>query len=317
MNFRASQPATLVAIVLASFTHMPASHAVLATPGVSVTTEASYQSLSSGPATSTGGNPGTALSTSRVGPGGGGIGDLGLPGHPSVQSHDEAIAEGRALLPGTVGSYSHAGGFSPSTAPPGGVSAKTTARQATQWMATSSDPNVTTVGIDVLAFFDGTLLTGDFAGVGAGDLVARVDASLHADTAAGDLYDFVATAALDDVTGFSASANWSGDFTSSVNATGSVRQSTVDFQEFIDDAFFVNVNEVFSWEVVLETSGFAAGPFELWAIADFFNTGGFDLSVDTPGVSLEQVGVIPIPAALPLFATACALFGAAHRRRAG
>lgn len=269
--------------------------------GVSVTTFAEYRGASSGPATQIAGNPGTVNSTSQAGPGGGGIGTIGVSPQTPVDTFDEAIARGRAALPGTLGSYSHAGGFSPGFgAGAGPVSATTSSQSLTHWVATSIDPSVTTVAIDVLAFFDGTMATGDFAGVGPGDLSARVDAQLSAFTDGGSLYDLALNAALDGSTGLTASAGWAGSVTSGINTFGNVRQATIDYTEFFEDAFVVNIGEVFAWDVMLDTSAFATGPFELWAISDFFNTGGFDLSVNTAGITLIQVsGGSPPPVPEP------------------
>ncbi len=286
----------------------PAS-AALAPQGVSVTTTSTYLSASSGPLTSTASNPGSVNSQSNAGPGGSAGPGFALPGQPAMPVLDESVARGRASLPGTIGSYSHAGGFSPSG--PGTLTADATSRAVTHWVATSNDPAITEVGIDVLAFFDGSLLTARFAGIGAGDLVAGVTAGLNAATASGSIYGFSATASLDSILGLDASANWAGDFTNGSNS--SVFQSTVNYSVFIDDAFMVPVNETFSWEVLMSTSAYAVGPFELWAIADFFNTASADLSVDTAGVTLSQVPV-PLPPALILLAPALGLLAGRYRR---
>ncbi|MEQ9059932.1 MAG: hypothetical protein RLW61_11005 [Gammaproteobacteria bacterium] len=308
--------ATIIAAAALCWTGTAPAAVAAATPGVAATVEAHYQGLSSGPTSASAGNPGSVAPEAVAGPGGGSsVLSLQQPGQPEVLVYDEAIARARANLPGTIGSYSHAGGYTPSFDPPSAVTATAQARTLTQWVVTSSDPNVTSVGIDVLAFFDGTLLTYDAAGVAPGDLTASITAAMRADTLSGQLYGFEAEATLDSELGLSASANWSGDFLSGSSGFGSVRQSTVDYDAFFDDAFVVNVGETFSWEVVLDTAAYAAGPFELWAVADFYNTAGFELSVDTPGVTLSQV-VVPVPPALPLLAGATGLLALRRRRAA-
>jgi len=286
---------------------------MLPAQGVEVTTEASYNGANTGPSTVTDSNPGTALSTSRAGPGGPGIGNQGVAPQATLATFDEAIATGRALLPGTVGSYSHAGGFNPGFGPgPNGVSATASATQITHWMASSDDPAQTTVDIDVAAFFDGTLLTSNFC-CGA-SLYANVRAELNAYDATGaSIYNFIATAEMNDATGFSSSANWSGDFVSSYDPNSANNQATVNYFEYFDDVFTVQVGEVFAWESTLSTEAFAEGAFELFAVADFLNTGDATPEVNTAGAMLVQVPV-PLPASLPLIVVALGgLFRMRHK----
>ena len=256
--------------------------------------------------------PGSVFSTAQSGPGGSAIGFLG-----SEDSFDESIATARASLPGPIGSYSHAGGFSPSfmTPPSGPLTAEATARTVTHWLVTASDPSITTVGIDVFAFYDGTLVTGDFAGVAPNGLIAAVETQLNAFDANGQIYGFQLNAQLEDSAGLSASSGWVGSFTNSSSEFGSVKTATVNYSDFFNDAFTVNIGDTFAWESILATSGFATAAFELWAIADFFNTGGFELSVNTPGVQLVQVNAVPLPAGLSLLLSALGITPLCRRHR--
>lgn len=288
-------------LCLSVLQHADAAVAIVPSQGVNVTTRAEYRGIVDGPQTLIAGNPGSVDINSSAGPGGGGIGSLSVAPQNSVDTFDAAIARGRASLPGTIGSYSHAGGFSPSFGTgTGPVTASADTSSLTRWMATSTDPNITSVAIDVLVFFDGTLLTADFAGAGPGQLFSSVNTRLSSFSANGGLYDLNLSAQLDSAGGLTADSGWSGDFEFGSSQSGNVNQATLNYNQFFNDAFVVNIGEAFSWEVVLNTNAYAEGPFELWAIADFFNTGGFALSVNTPGITLAQVPV-PLPLSLPLF----------------
>lgn len=292
-----------------------AAYAVLPAAGVEVTVEATYQNDAAGPNTAAAGDPGSVDLTATAGPGGFGIGDQGVAGQTALTTFDEANGRARASLPGTVGSYSHAGGFNPGfmPGPTSDVTASAEARAVTHWQVVSTDPAITSVGVNVAAFYDGSLLTSDFANVPAGAMSASVLAGLNAVDANGNtFYSFEADATVQNGIGLTASANWVGDFI--VGSNGSNDQATVDYFEVFSDAFFVNVGDVFAWESILYTSAAVPGPFELFAIADFFNTGEGTLSVDTPGVTLVQVSAVPLPAALPLMMLALAGIARLGRR---
>ena len=174
--------------------------AALPSEGVEASASTRYNSAVDGPVTATGGNPGAANVTSSAGPGGPAIGTI-----LGEDTLNESSARARASLPGTIGSYSHAGGFSPGFAPPAGsLDARASARTVTHWKAVATSSSATTVGIDVFAFFDGALVTGRYAGIGAGDLTAAVDAQMHAFDASGQLYDFHESGTLDHTAPFAA-----------------------------------------------------------------------------------------------------------------
>ncbi|MCB1890191.1 MAG: hypothetical protein KDH20_21480 [Rhodocyclaceae bacterium] len=235
---------------------------------------------------STDGIPGSALATAAVGPGGSAF---SLPVIGPV--NDESSATARALVPGTVGSRSIAGGFSPSAGPGGATEASSFARQVTDWQVVSNDASVTTADIDVLAFFDGTLATLDFAGA---PMSASVHAEMNVYSAAGMMNVFTADATLSDPLGLSGSANWIGDFSYSAPSFAA-QVATVNYNDFFEDAFTVTVGETFAWEVILSTTATVAGPFEILAGADFLNTGSGGLSVNSPGLTLVQVSAVPEP----------------------
>ena len=257
--------------------------------GVSTSTTAAYAGVQAVPDADAAGNPGVANSASIVGPGGG---TFTIPVLGTMS--DESIGMARSSLPGSVGSLSSAGGFSPSFGPGGATAATSFARSVTHWQALSADPSVTTAAIDVLSAFGGTLATVDFAGA---SMNASVHAELNVITASGVTNVFVADAILrdpplpSDPSGLTATGPWASSFVAA-STSPTVNVHTVQYAEFFDDAFTVNVGETFAWEVVLSTAAVVDGPFELHAIADFLNTGSGDLSVNTPGIMLA---VVPEP----------------------
>jgi hypothetical protein len=278
----------LAAMSAALFCLPLAAQAQIALPaeGVSTGATAAYFGVLAPPDADTAGNPGAVVSTAAVGPGGPTF-DIPVLGTLS----DESVGMARSLLPGTVGSLSSAGGFSPGFGPGGVTGATSFARSVTHWQAFSADPSVTTVAIDILSFFDGVLATVDFAGA---NMSASVRAELNVITTGGSSNVFSADAMLSAAGGLVASGPWAGSF---VMQPGSPAVSvvTVNYAEFFDDAFTVNVGEVFAWEVLLSTAATVDGPFELHAVADFFNTGAGDLSVNTPGITLAPVTAVPEP----------------------
>jgi hypothetical protein len=261
---------------------------VLPAEGVSTGATAAYFGVIAAPDVDAAGNPGAVVSTAAAGPGGPTF-DIPVLGTLT----DESLGMARSLLPGTVGSLSSAGGFSPGFGPGGATGATSFARSVTHWQAFSADPAVTTVAIDVLSFFDGVLATVDFAGA---SMSASVHAELNVITTGGLTNVFSADAMLSDPGGLVASGPWAASFVAQPG-TSAVNVVTLNYAEFFDDAFTVNVGEVFAWEVLLSTAAALDGPFETHAVADFFNTGAGDLSVNTPGITLVPVTAVPEPAA--------------------
>ncbi|MCP5269708.1 MAG: hypothetical protein H6932_00570 [Burkholderiaceae bacterium] len=278
--------ATLAIPIALGVTTAPvaAQTATLPPVGIETSASASYDGVV-GSMTDSAGNPGSASSSVNVGPGGPGL-NLFFYG-PVL---DASLADARAGLPGTIGSRALAGGFNPSFGPGGSTDAFATARTVTHWVASSNDPALGSVPIDVLAFFDGVLVTADFAGA---SFSATARAEMAVWTAGGRSVVFAGEGTLNSSGALSATGEWIGEFTLGSNASGSVRFAELDYTEFFADAFVVNVNVPFAWEVILTTQAAVPGPFELHAIADFFNTGSTDLSVDTQGVMLTQIGVVP------------------------
>lgn len=261
---------------------------ILPADGVETGATASYTGVVAPPDSDVGGNPGSVISSAAAGPGGTTfnipvLGDL----------TDESVGHARSLLPGSVGSYSSAGGYSPGFggAVGGPTVATSFARSVTHWQAFNSNPNASTVDIDVLSFFDGVMATVDYAGA---PMNASVRAELNVITSSGVVNVFAADARLSDPGGLVASSVWASSFAVEF-ASPNINVVSVRYSEFFEDAFTVNVGETFAWEVLLSTEAFVEGPYEIHAVADFLNTGSGGLSVNTPGASLVQISAVPEP----------------------
>ena len=289
-------------------------NAAMALPAVGVTgvVTAHYETVNNSPPASTAGSPGSVNPVAAAGPGAGNLGGI----------TDEALAEARAVLPGTVGAYAQACCFSPSFPPPavGSVGAIATASQVTHWEVRSGPTGPATADVDVLAFLDGFLQTADFAGVpAAGLLHSSISMTMGYDIGAGLVNVFSANATLDDVAGLSTNgtATWTASF-SAVNIPDTVKTSTMNYSEFFGNAFTIPTNTIFAWVVELEADAYIDGPFELVAVSDFLNTGDFDLTTDDPNVTIHNVtptSAIPLPGSGFAMAGGLALAGAVFARR--
>lgn len=299
-----------------------ASHAGISTipgPSVESTAEADYQGL--GPGLIVDASPGVAggpplfsnaRSLQSV------SGDVSGDGI----AFDDADARARANLPGTLGAYARAGGFSPSTGPGSGTSATATARVVTNWRVNSADP---TAPIDVAAFYDGFLYVSRNGGLGSSpnDVVARVDVELSYITPTSSTVVFAAggnlslqtetlTTSFSALDG-SADTEWVDSWENDpLFLNGFDFKYDLDYFEFFEDLFDVATNEDFAFESkITVTADNDIGPFEIFATSDFFNTGDTDLTVNTPGATLLSLNPVPEPSALTLLA----LGGVAVMRR--
>ena len=274
----------------------------LTPPGSEVSAVAQYQTAVNGPQLASAGQPGNVTSTATAGPGGGVF--AVAEGVPLI---DGAEAIARSNLPGTIGSYSQAGGFSPRFAPGAttNVRAESEVRQTTHWIASTSDPTITTAQIDLAAFYDGSLFVASYGGASqTGQVYAGVHASMSTNSSLGSVTWFDADARLDRFGGLSATSNWASSFTNATVSPSSVTYRTTNYFEVFPNLITVPTNELWSFESVLGTDAFIHGPFENWAVSDFLASGDFDLVISTPGVILTQVTAVPLPGSLWLFCVA-------------
>ena len=282
--------------------------AAIVPSGVALEVIANYEGITSGPIVLSQPAPGSVNHQVFAGPGGTGM----------YGTTDEASAHARALVPGTVGSYSQACCFSPGFGggTPASVSAQAKASQVTHWQAQSSS-GATSVDIDVLAFIDGSLKTIDFAGASIGDVYSTVSFTMGYDIGAGVQNVFDVSATLDVVSGLAANGDWSSSFVTSAIPGGA--SAAVNYNNFYANAFSVQVNTPFAWVVEIETTAFITGPYELGSVADFLNTGGVGLSTDDNGATLQNItpnAVVPVPMPLALLGSAVGVL-AIIRRKSG
>jgi hypothetical protein len=287
--------------------------AALPAEGITLETYGRYRAADDGPYQTFIPGGGSTTLRSQAGPG-------PFPSTTQIAFVEGAIAEARSSLPGTFGTYANAGGYSPSFAPPApeGLEARAHSSQVSWWQVRSNNPAVTSVAVNVLAFYDGTLYTGDFAGVTqAGRLYATVDTRLAAETAAGALYELALTARLDDVGGLSASPAWAGSWASQTVGSGfSEKRFAVQYTDYFANAFVVPVNTTFAWISELTSEAVAPGPFELFAQSNFLSTGSFTLSISSPDAELTLL-TLPAPVPEPgQFALLAAGLGCLVARRA-
>ena len=281
-------------------------------PGSEISSYAQYQTAVDGPRLGSAGQPGSVTTTAAAGPGG-----TAFPVDEGVTIIDGAEAIARSNLPGTIGSYSHAGGFSPGFAAGAtrNVRAESEVRQTTHWIASTADPNITTAQINLAAFYDGSLFAASYGGANqAGQVYAGVHASMSTNSSLGNVTWFDADARLDRFGGLGASANWLASFANATVSPSSVSYVTTNYFDVFPNLITVPTNEVWSFESVLGSDAFVHGPFENWAVSDFLASGDFDLEISTPGVTLTQLTAVPLPGSFWLFGVAG--LGLAARARA-
>ncbi|MGE0383216.1 MAG: hypothetical protein AB7Q97_00700 [Gammaproteobacteria bacterium] len=292
--------------------------AVEAAPLSNVTAGASYGSASDGPDSHVHGDPGSATAGADAGPGG-----YAFTVDEGVDLYDGASARARsslvsALKQSSVGSYSHAGGYSPGFAPPlNRVEANSTATLNLSFIV-HAPAEITQAQLTLELGLDGSLLAASYGGASQpGQVYAGVAMSVDTQSSLGNVNWFDASAELDRFGGLTTSGPWAAAFANATSSPFAVSYVTADYnQEFID-LVTVPTNEVFTYVATLSTWAYVHGPFENWAVSDFFNTGTFDLTVTTPGLVLERLpAAVPLPPAFMLLAAPLAALGA-RRRHAG
>jgi hypothetical protein len=279
-------------------------------PTVEATADAHYQSVTTGPD-----------SESQIGVAGGpsisaearslqAVDGIAFP--PDIYAWDDSDGRARASLPGTLGAYARAGGFSPGFGTLGaGTFATATARKVTNWEVAGPAGGTTPIDVDVA--LDGLLYADEYAGIPSGPVAAEVSLQINLITAENTINLLQASGRVDlfNGAGFSgyfsslddgSSFPWFGSFVPA-GPYGLLYQ--VDYSEAFEDLFVVNNNETFAFETILTTTADNQwGPFEVFATSDFFNTGDVQLSVDTPGAALVNHNPIPEPSA-----ATCTLIG--------
>ena len=293
-----------------------ATHAAVATVAT-VSASAQYQSDSSGTQVLHHDDPGAATTNASAGPG-----DSAGTVNPGVDVFDGAIARARSeidtsLATSSIGVYSHAGGYSPGfAAPPSTVGASSLVHWSLSFIVHSL-PEITTAQLNAEFGIDGSLLAASFGGASqVGQVYSSVGAQLSTVSSLGATTWVDATATLDRFGGLSVSGPWASGFTNLTTGGSSVAYAEALYHETYVGLITVPTNEVFQYEIELNSEAFAHGAFENWAVTDFFNTATFDLSVVGPGLSLERLpSAVPLPAPFALLLLPLTLLGAAGLKR--
>ncbi|MBK6660701.1 MAG: hypothetical protein IPG43_22375 [Proteobacteria bacterium] len=306
-------------IVLAILASGGVAHAATISIHPEVTAEAVYQGLSAGPISAVHGDPGAASVEAHAGP----DEEAGILG-TDTQVYDGAIAKARSQLDSSlstssVGTYAHAGGYSPGFAsPPDEVHAVASVRWVLRFMV-NAPSDVTTAQLNAELDVDGTLLAAAYGGSRTpDDLWASVSARATTISSLGTVDWIDASAKLDWTGQLVETGDWAGAFVYHAPPLFHRDQvATVNQHQNLPGLITVPTNEVFEYVVEMTSQAYAVGAYENWAVSDFFNTAAFDLSVATPGLTLARIptpAVVPLPAAWLLFAGAAIALGARRRR---
>ncbi len=294
--------------------------AVVPGPGVATSAEANYEGLGPGldqdSAAGVAGGPAISASSRSFESL---TGDVAAGTDVEGIAFNDADARARASLPGTLGAYARAGGFSPGHGPGNGAFATATSRITTNWEVTGPASGQTP--IDVAAFYDGFLYVSTNSSVpplAQGEVLAAVAVELNVVTASGSTSVFAAGGTLklnalgnpnnqNLATSFSTAdgapaTDWENSWTEqSVFINGNDLLFELDYFEAFDDLFMVDNNELWAFEsVITVTADNQVGVFELFATSDFFSSGDVALSVDTPGATLVSRNPVPEPATVLL-----------------
>jgi len=187
------------------------------------------------------------------------------------------------------------------------LSASSTARQVSQWLAMSDSlaPG-TVVTVDVLLQVEGTLQAAPGNVVPAGPLVAgdvfalvAEKLSLFREGAPGTLLH-KGGGTLDAVAGLTETGGWSFSL-----LPGSPPTAAIDEVIVLEDLFTVTIGETFALNLSLRTDALALDPLDRFALADFFQDGrGVSLSLASDADARFALRVVPERAAVPGPATA-------------
>jgi hypothetical protein len=294
-----------------------AAQAAAVATSATVTATATYQADTSGVQTQFHGDPGAASVSANAGPGASAF-TLDQGG----EVFDGAIARARSeldssLQASSVGVYSHAGGYSPGFAsPPNGVEASSSVRWMLNFIVHSL-PEITTAQLNAELGIDGSLVAAAFGGAsGVGQVYASVGVRLGTISSLGTDTWIDASATLDRFGGLSVSGPWASGFNLMTPPGSSAAYAEALYNETYIGLVTVPTNEVFTYEIELNSEAFVHGAFENWAVADFFNTATFDLSVSTPGLSLERLpAAVPLPAPVGMLLVSIAVLGIRGARR--
>lgn len=301
--------------------------AAVPAPGVATSADATYEGVGPGldmdSTTGSASGPAISVESRSYEPV---FGDIAAGTDVEGIAFDDADARARAALPGTIGAYARAGGFSPGHGTTDGAFATATTRVTTNW--TVNGPTGGQTPIDVAAFYDGFLYVSSNSSpppVSAGEIVASVNVEMNYVTDAGATSVFAAGGTLKlNAAGNPSNQNltttfntldgapateWENSWTQqSIYINGVDVFFELDYVETFDDLFMVDNNELWAFESVISvTADNQVGVFEIFATSDFFNSGDVDLSVDTPGVTLVGLNPIPEPATGLLVAAALLL----------
>ena len=306
----------LLAAAVALCVGTTAQAAAVAT-SATVTASATYQADASGKHTQFHADPGEASVRANAGPG-----DSAFTLDPGTEVFDGAIARARSALDSSlndssVGVYSHAGGYSPGFAsPPDFVEASSSVRWTLSFIVHSL-PEITTAQLNAELGVDGSLVAAAFGGAhSVGDVYASVGVRLGTVSSLGANTWIDASATLDRFGGLTVTGPWASGFSLLTPVGSSAAYAEALYNETYIGLVTVPTNEVFTYEIELNSDAFVLGPFENWAVADFFNTATFDLSVSTPGLSLERVpSAVPLPAPVGMLLVCVALLGTRGARR--
>jgi hypothetical protein len=234
---------------------------------------------------------------------------------------DQARAEARASsLPGTIGSYSHAG---VSSGLPGLTTASSTAQRVTYHRAISADPSVTHASIDFTVSYHGSLFVAESGNAdGFASVSAALLASIATSTTPTIVFNANATLFKTGLTfGFvpSGTPMWRASFVEMTSPPAVHEERYFEMMAYTEsfmNAFTVPIGDTYAIDFRLATEARTPDAVNAWAIADFLASGGFEMSTSTPGVTLVALSApVPWPAPIWLWLAGGACLALSRRRR--
>ncbi len=199
---------------------------------------------------------------------------------------DSSVARGQAGLPGDLQSRAKAGGASGVL----GLEALSEVRQVSQWTPLGGSPAIP-IDIDINLSIDGHLRLADFANANTGDLFTSTSFLVDVITTTGTTTAYDASAVfqnerippLNSTLVLTASGDWDVSDFNCVISGGET--CSIDVNVTLQDVAFVMMGESFAIDTTLMTEALMFGASEIFGESDFFSTGSFSLSSDTPGVT--------------------------------